>query len=51
MKTCISCNTVVTSDFVEFKCPKCGNVRIVRCETCRNASRQYKCGECGFEGP
>jgi len=50
MKTCISTNNVVTDDFVEFKCPKCGT-RIVRSMLARKKSMPYTCKECGFMGP
>lgn len=51
MKVCSSCNKEVTDSFVEFKCPKCGKSKIVRCEHCRKTSKAYDCKECGFEGP
>jgi len=51
LKVCSSCNKEVTDDFVEFKCPKCGKSRVVRCEHCRQTGKAYKCKECGFEGP
>ncbi|MCD6478721.1 MAG: RNA-binding protein [Candidatus Diapherotrites archaeon] len=51
MKKCISCNTVVTNDYVAFKCPNCLKATIIRCDKCRGSSKPYKCPECGFEGP
>ena len=51
MKVCGTCNKEVTTDYVEFKCPKCGKSRIVRCEACRNNAKPYACKECGFMGP
>jgi len=50
MKVCSSCNKEVTTDYVEFKCPKCGKEKIIRCENCRKTVKTYKC-KCGFEGP
>ncbi|MEM0360163.1 MAG: zinc finger domain-containing protein [Candidatus Diapherotrites archaeon] len=51
MKKCSSCNKVVVSEYVEFKCPKCLNAKIIRCTTCRSSSKPYTCPECGFSGP
>lgn len=51
MIKCSSCNREVTSDSVGFKCPGCGKVEIIRCETCRRAVVPYKCKGCGFIGP
>ena len=51
MKACSTCNKEVTSDFVEFRCPKCGKTAIIRCEACRKTAKTYNCSECGFEGP
>ena len=50
MKKCTSCNKEVGNNYVEFKCPECGNIKIVRCDNCRTTSKPYTC-ECGFEGP
>ncbi|MBN2067287.1 MAG: RNA-binding protein [Candidatus Diapherotrites archaeon] len=50
MKVCSTCNRE-SQDYVEFRCPKCGKTRIVRCENCRKTAKPYKCEECGFEGP
>ncbi|MGI6589124.1 MAG: zinc finger domain-containing protein [Candidatus Iainarchaeum sp.] len=51
MKTCTTCNKVVTSNHIEFKCPSCGKTNIVRCASCKEDSKEYKCKECGFVGP
>ncbi|MFA5125600.1 MAG: zinc finger domain-containing protein [archaeon] len=51
MKTCTSCNKVVTGKHSEFKCPSCGKSTIVRCEHCKQTSKTYVCKECEFEGP
>ena len=51
MKVCSICNKEVTTDYLEIKCPKCGNSRIVRCRACRKNAKPYKCNECGFVGP
>ncbi|MFA5931199.1 MAG: zinc finger domain-containing protein [archaeon] len=51
MKTCTSCNKTVTNNHVEFKCPNCGKSTIVRCEHCKQVSKEYTCKECGFVGP
>ena len=50
MKTCVTTNKVVTDDFVEFKCPNCGE-RIVRSLDSRRRSLEYACTGCGFKGP
>ncbi|VVB99427.1 Uncharacterised protein [uncultured archaeon] len=49
MKTCITTNKVVSGDFIEFKCPGCGE-RLVRSIAAREKSMVYKC-KCGFTGP
>jgi len=51
MKTCTTCNKVVTNKHIEFKCPECGKSTIVRCESCKIDAKTYKCKECGFVGP
>ncbi|MEW6294735.1 MAG: zinc finger domain-containing protein [Candidatus Diapherotrites archaeon] len=51
MRYCSSCGREVTKDFTEFKCPKCGKSRIIRCAHCKVTSTPYKCIECNFEGP
>ncbi|MCD6092907.1 MAG: DUF1610 domain-containing protein [Candidatus Aenigmarchaeota archaeon] len=50
---CTSChgNVVSEENFTRFKCPKCGEAEIVRCEKCRKLSNVYVCPKCGFEGP
>ena len=50
VKRCITTNKVVTDDFVEFKCPGCGE-RLVRSIHARVRSMDYKCPGCGFTGP
>ncbi len=52
-KECISCGRdISTIEFsVIFECPNCGKAEIVRCGRCRKLGSQYKCPECGFEGP
>ncbi|MEM0438286.1 MAG: zinc finger domain-containing protein [Candidatus Micrarchaeia archaeon] len=49
IRVCDSCGTR-TTDYTEFKCPKCGN-GIVRCATCKSNMVKYACSKCGFEGP
>ncbi|MDO8634045.1 MAG: zinc finger domain-containing protein [archaeon] len=51
MKTCTTCNSVISGKFVEFKCPQCGQASIVRCSHCRTTSKSYSCPECSFGGP
>lgn len=53
LPVCASCNrTIMPNDeCVKFKCPKCGDVLIWRCESCREFARTYRCSGCGFEGP
>ncbi len=50
---CVSCGKRVETEnfWVEFPCPSCGEVKIIRCERCRKLANPYKCGKCGFEGP
>ncbi|PIN69673.1 RNA-binding protein [Candidatus Woesearchaeota archaeon CG11_big_fil_rev_8_21_14_0_20_43_8] len=50
---CSSCKRRVTNmvGTTHFKCPKCGEVEIVRCTHCRELASKYKCHGCGFEGP
>ena len=36
---------------VKFYCPGCGDTVVWRCQSCREAARTYRCGECEFEGP
>ncbi|MCL4373766.1 zinc finger domain-containing protein [Candidatus Marsarchaeota archaeon] len=49
-KRCVSCGRL-TSEYTEFKCPKCGKGTIIRCDHCREITNSYKCDVCGFEGP
>ena len=49
-KSCVSCGRL-TSDYTEFKCPKCGKETIIRCLHCREIGNRYICKECEFEGP
>ncbi|HNV00987.1 MAG TPA: zinc finger domain-containing protein [archaeon] len=51
MKTCTTCNKIVTDAKTEFKCPECGKTTIVRCDHCKTTSKTYTCKECGFVGP
>ena len=51
MKTCTTCNKIVTGEQIEFKCPGCGKTNIIRCEQCKRSAKTYNCKECGFEGP
>jgi len=50
---CSSCNKAIDprERAVKFYCPDCGKVLIWRCERCRKLARNYKCENCGFEGP
>lgn len=50
-KKCSSCGREVKSRYSEFKCPQCGEEKIVRCEDCRTLATKYTCGKCGFTGP
>jgi len=48
---CTSCNTrLVEKGFVRFPCPQCGEI-IARCVKCRELAVEYKCPNCGYEGP
>ena len=49
MRTCITTNKVVNDDFIEFRCPNCGE-RITRSLDARKRSLTYTC-KCGFTGP
>lgn len=50
---CTSCNVDITNmnGSIEFDCPNCGKVKIIRCSDCRTKAIKYKCSGCGFEGP
>lgn len=50
---CTSCNRNIhaSENFVRFRCPKCGDEWIVRCQNCKDVSVGYKCPKCGFAGP
>ena len=52
-KVCNSCKADISivPKSVEFSCPNCGNIKIIRCGKCRKISAEYKCEECGFVGP
>lgn len=51
MKIDSSTNRIVTTDYIEFKCPACGKTRIIRSLHERQTVKTYKCEECGFLGP
>ncbi|MBI5553692.1 MAG: RNA-binding protein [Candidatus Diapherotrites archaeon] len=51
MKVCTTCNKEVFRDYVEFNCPSCAKDKIIRCDNCRTATRNYSCESCGFSGP
>ena len=49
---CTSCGIPLTeTGSTVFKCPGCGKFDAGRCYNCRDQSVNYKCPECGFEGP
>ena len=50
---CISCNSEITQieGSTHFKCPSCGSYEIARCGRCRANMVEWKCPNCGFEGP
>ncbi|MFH1850177.1 MAG: zinc finger domain-containing protein [archaeon] len=50
---CGSCKNRITNTtgVVEFLCPSCGKVVIIRCKKCRVLATPYSCPECGFTGP
>jgi predicted RNA-binding Zn-ribbon protein involved in translation (DUF1610 family) len=52
-KKCASCGKRIESetDWVEFKCPKCGKSDLIRCSKCKRLENKYICPECSFEGP
>ncbi|HEY4673615.1 MAG: zinc finger domain-containing protein [Thaumarchaeota archaeon] len=53
LPVCSSCNKPVLpgEKAVKFYCPECGESLMWRCEKCRKFSREYKCVNCGFQGP
>jgi len=53
MTTCTSCGANLQAEGIkaEFKCPKCGEDTIGRCERCKKLSRPYTCSKCKFVGP
>ncbi|NMJ86692.1 MAG: DUF1610 domain-containing protein [Thaumarchaeota archaeon] len=53
LPVCTSCSrTIMPNDeCVKFMCPKCGEILLWRCESCREFARTYKCSKCEFEGP
>lgn len=49
---CASCGTRLTGKGnVIFKCPGCATKELGRCAQCRDQSVEYKCPDCGYEGP
>ena len=36
---------------VKFNCPSCGADLMWRCQSCREAARNYTCSSCNFTGP
>lgn len=50
---CTTCGkSLETEDnWVEFICPSCKKVSIIRCSKCKSLINPYKCTGCGFEGP
>ena len=53
VKYCTSCKKEISDEkgAVEFPCPNCNEVMIIRCEHCRSVAAKYVCHKCGFEGP
>ncbi|HEY4699061.1 MAG TPA: zinc finger domain-containing protein [Nitrososphaerales archaeon] len=53
LPSCTSCNRPIMPNekSSKFQCPECGNNILWRCEKCRTFSREYRCVNCGFEGP
>ena len=51
-KICSSCGKrLVGHGNTFFKCPKCGEYEIGRCDQCRDQGVSYECKKCGFIGP
>ena len=50
-KKCSSCGTEVVTGYSEFDCPKCGKIKIIRCESCRGLGIKAECIKCGFDLP
>jgi len=51
-KICSSCGKrLIGHGNTTFKCPKCGNTEVGRCDQCRDQSVSYECKKCGFVGP
>ncbi len=51
-KICSSCGIRLTGKGnTFFKCPKCGEYEIGRCNQCRDQGVKYECKKCGFVGP
>lgn len=51
-KICSSCGKrLIGHGNTFFKCPKCGDYEIGRCDQCRDQSVPYECKKCGFIGP
>ncbi|QHK18304.1 DUF1610 domain-containing protein [Methanomassiliicoccaceae archaeon DOK] len=51
-KICSSCGKrLVGKGNTFFKCPRCGEYEIGRCDQCRDQGVSYECKKCGFIGP
>lgn len=51
-KICSSCGKrLVGKANTFFKCPRCGEYEIGRCDQCRDQGVSYECKKCGFIGP
>ncbi|MBR4227180.1 MAG: DUF1610 domain-containing protein [Candidatus Methanomethylophilaceae archaeon] len=51
-KICSSCGKrLIGHGNTFFKCPKCGEYEIGRCDQCRDQGVSYECKKCGFMGP
>ncbi|NOQ44627.1 MAG: RNA-binding protein [Nitrosopumilus sp.] len=53
LPTCSCCHRhIMPNDkCVKFNCPECGVDLIWRCQSCREAARNYTCSSCNFQGP